>query len=148
MYDSIVHIYVFLLQPSDSSPSRIHSFRAHIEMFAPPPPPPPIPLVQTPHLKSKSARVVNTNSQLISSHYPSSHPCRSSNSSPPSPPPLLFPAQFVQTPHLQSKSARVINTSKQLISRHYLSSHPGRSFHSSPLPPSNAPSFPTPRTIA
>ena len=49
-----------------------------------PPTPPPIPHVQTPHLKSKSTRVVNTTSQLISSHYPSSHPCRSSNSSPPS----------------------------------------------------------------
>ena len=81
---------VFLLQPSDSSPSRIYSFRAHVEMLAPPPPrPPPIPLVQTPHLKSKSARVVNTTSQLVASHYPSSHPCRSSNLSPPSPPPFV-----------------------------------------------------------
>ena len=91
-----------------------------------PSPPPPQSLVQTPHLKSKSTRVVNTTSQLISSHYSSSHPCRSSNSSPPSaqPTPFLVPAQFVQTPHLQSKSARVINTSKQLVSRQYLSSHP------------------------
>ena len=77
-------------------------------------------------------------------YYPSSYPCRSSNSSPPSaPPPFLFPAQFVQTPHLQSKSARVIDTSKQLISRHYFSSHPWRSFCSFiPPPPLQRPLLP------
>ena len=46
-------------------------------------------LVQTTHLKSKSATaVINTSTQLISRHYLSSHPRRSVNSSPaPTPPP-------------------------------------------------------------
>ena len=117
---------VFLLQPSHSSPLEF-IVSAHILKCSPPSPPPPILFVQTLHLKSKSTILVNTTSQLISSHYPSSHPCRSSNSSPPSGPPhppFLFPAQFVQTPHLPSKSARVINTCNMLISRHYFSSHP------------------------
>ena len=53
------------------------------------PPPPPIPLVQTPHLKSTFAIVVNTTSQLISPQYLSSHPCRSSITS--SYPRVFFP---------------------------------------------------------
>ena len=46
-----------------------------------------IPLVQTPHLKSKCDRVLNTTRQLIPPPYISSHPCRSSNSPPPPPRP-------------------------------------------------------------
>ena len=64
----------------------IYSFRAHIELS---PPPPRSRLFKRP-TKSKSARIVNTTSQLISSHYLSSHPCRSSNSFPPSFPPHFF----------------------------------------------------------
>ena len=141
---------IFLLQQSDLSPLGFVVF-AHILKCLVQPPPPTIPLVQTPHLESKSARVVNTTSQLISSHYLSCHPCRVTPTHFCPPPPFNFffaPAQFVQTPHLQSKSARVINTSKQLKSRHYLSNHQIRFFHSYLLPPYNAPSFPTPRTIA
>ena len=52
-------------------------------------PPPPRSLlfkrVQTPHLKSKSTRVLDTTRQLISPHCLSSHPCRSSNSFAPLP---------------------------------------------------------------
>ena len=39
----------------------------------------PLPLVQTPNPKSKSAKIINMTTQLISLHHLSSHPCSSSN---------------------------------------------------------------------
>ena len=50
-----------------------------------------VPLWQTPHLKSNSARVRNTTRQLTAPHHLPRHPCRSSDPPPHPPlPPLLF----------------------------------------------------------
>ena len=60
---------------------------------------PPFRLVQTPHLKPKSARVKNTSTQLISRQNISSHPWRSFDSSPPCPKRLPRPQRPLRPHH-------------------------------------------------
>ena len=114
---------VLLLQPSDLFPSRIYSFRARIEV-SPPPPPPPDPSCSKapPKIKfcqSSKHQLVNTTSQLISTHYLSSHPCRSSNSSPPP----FFPCSLLFKRRTYNRN-QPDNKHFYAFDSHYLSSHP------------------------
>ena len=70
-----------------------HSVLAHT-MIPPPPPPlffPPLPRAQTPHLTSKSAKVINTSTHLISPHYLS----RAIHAAAPINPPALPPQRLL-----------------------------------------------------
>ena len=93
-YVRVINTTRQLISPHCLSSHPCRSSNSCRPPIPPRPPPlfPPLSLLQTSHLKSKSARVMNTTTQLIPPHYIYSYPCCSSNSPPPPPPqrPLLL----------------------------------------------------------
>ena len=131
-------------------PLEFFFFREHIEVS--PPPFPDLSLSNASH-KPKSARVVNTTSQLISRRHLSSQPWRSSNSFPhPHPPPphsphLSSPALLIERPtHTRNRPEKKKIHGIYITSLYFQPS--ARGSFNSPPPPLQPPSFPTTLTIA
>ena len=83
--------------------------RSMILQYIPPPPSFfPLPLAQTPHLTSKSARVINTFTQLISPHFLSRAIHALAAIQPPPPPPTPRPSP-PPAPSLRPSTTRIAN---------------------------------------